>query len=216
MSKFYLAFWALAFIQLAFTNSAVAETIDVRYKTFYSHTRKLDSEDLNALQFAFGFRFVGSDRLCKLNSVVINTPKQNIPVKVTAEQRFSLPSDKVLSLADAKVLINTEEPANKCDMSVQLETKPEWLKNEYSVQDLQVIYAQYQAFFNEMGSFLSFMMPQVQGLRMQFADQSYSAQVSKDLAIVQGQLALKNAWLEEKKALSLPIKPLRVTAIAGK
>ena len=149
-----------------------AETIDVEYSRFYSHVKKLDNEDTQALQFAFGFVRVGEGRLCEVNGAAIVTDKKTMALTVSEEGRFTVPTEKALKLANALVRIDLGERANVCDMSVQLETKPEYLKQYYTKDDLTFLYGQYEAFFNEMGSFLSFMMPSVKGLMIQFDDKN--------------------------------------------
>ncbi|WP_100657297.1 DUF2987 domain-containing protein [Alteromonas flava] len=191
---------------------ATAETIEVEYKGFYSHVKKLTGEDTQALQFAFGFQHNTENRLCELSAAKIVTQKQSIDLVITAENRFTVPSERALNMAGAKLEIETTDKANQCDMSVQLETKPEYLKYYYSHDELQFIYDQYAAFFNEMGSFLSFMMPHVDGLTFHFADHEMDRELKDAPAIVNGILQLPGSWLGEQEALALPVKPLRITA----
>lgn len=201
---------------LLFSFSASCEQLAVEYKRFYSHVRKLDNEDTQALQFAFGFQRVGEGRLCKINDAEIVTDKKTLPVSVTAENRFTVPTDKILKMAEAQVIIDLAEPANVCDMSVQLETKPEFVKDSYTAEELAFLMAQYNAFFNEMGSFLSFLMPSVSGLMVHFDDKHLDYQLKDAPPITKGTLLLSEEWLEQGKPLKLPQKPLRITAIASK
>jgi hypothetical protein len=159
---------------------------------------------------------IETGRLCKINSARISTQKQQIPLDVTSEYRFTIQSEKALRLANAMVVVDIEEAANKCDMSVQLETKPDLLKNSYTGEDLKSIYQQYQAFFNEMGSFLSFMMPTVKGLSLQFTDQNLSATLKGEERIVAGILNISEERINEINRLELPSKPLRITAQASR
>ena len=71
---------------------ACAETIDVEYSRFYSHVKKLDNEDTQALQFAFGFLRVGEGRLCDINQADIVTDKQTMTLDVSKEGRFTVPT----------------------------------------------------------------------------------------------------------------------------
>jgi hypothetical protein len=203
-------------LALLLTQSAIADEVEVKYKTFYGHVSKLDNEDTQALQFAFGFQHVGSGELCTINKARISTQKVQIPLTVTPENRFTIQSEKALSLANAFVVIDFKEPSNQCDISVQLETKSEYLKTEYTFQEMQFIYQQYEAFFNEMGSFLSFMMPTVNGLMLQFSDKSLRETTKTGEMINQGTLMLNNEWFERNKGLKLQTMPLRITAIATK
>ena len=198
------------------SNDIKSEEIEVSYKSFYSHVRKLNNEDTKGLQFAFGFMHIESGRLCTINSARISTQKQQIPLIVSPENRFTIQSEKALRLANALVVVDIQEAANKCDMSVQLETKPELLKATYTSQELTSIYQQYQAFFNEMGSFLSFLMPSVKGLMIHFHDKGLTQQVNKNATIRQGVLILDNETLQTIDMLSLPAKPLRITALASR
>lgn len=197
-------------------SSVWADTMEVEYSRFYSHLAKLSGEDVQALEFAFGFVHIEDRRLCPLDKVSIVTDKQTMPVTITAEQRFSLPTEHALKLADAMVHIALPGPANQCDMSVQLQTRPAYLKTRYNAEELAMLVEHYEAFFNEMGSFLSFMMPTVEGLTVHFADEQLNRPLAGAPAIQGGQLRLTNTWLAQKKSLTLPEKPLRITAIAGR
>lgn len=203
-----------AALMLLSAHSVNAEIIQVEYSRFFSHVKKLDGEDTKALQFAFGFQRVGEGRLCEIKEAEIVTDKQTLPLTVTDEYRFTVPSEKVLKMADAFVEIDLAEAANLCDMSVQLETKPAYLKEKYSKDELVFLLEQYQAFFNEMGSFLSFMMPTVDGLNIHFADQNISMPVENAPNINMGTLMLPAEWIENSKGLQLPEKPFRITAKA--
>ena len=197
------------------SSSVAAETIDVEYSRFYSHVKKLDNEDTQALQFAFGFVRVGEGRLCEVNGASIVTDKKTMPLEVSGEGRFTVPTEKALKLANALVRIDLNERANVCDMSVQLETKPEYLKQYYTKDDLTFLYGQYEAFFNEMGSFLSFMMPSVKGLMIQFDDKNLDFITPQGVQINNGVLHLEQEWIDGAKGLTLPHGPLRVTAMAS-
>lgn len=201
---------------VAFIFPAQADQLEVAYKTFHSHVRKLDNDDTQALQFAFGFIHVSTGKLCQITSAKISTQKQQIPLKVSTENRFTIPNEKALRMADAVIVLDLVENSNQCDISVQLETKEEYLKRYYSFEDLTFIYQQYEAFFNEMGSFMSFMMPTVEGLVIQFEDQNYSTNMANGYDIVQGTLTLDEAFFEKEKPLNLPLMPLRITALASK
>jgi hypothetical protein len=135
---------------------------------------------------------------------------------VTPENRFTIQSEKALRLANAFVVIDFKEPSNQCDISVQLETKSEYLKTDYTFEEMQFIYQQYEAFFNEMGSFLSFMMPTVNGLMLQFSDKNLRETTKTGEIINEGTLMLNNEWFERNKGLKLQTIPLRITAIATK
>ncbi|QPG06999.1 DUF2987 domain-containing protein [Salinimonas marina] len=206
----------LTFVLLIFGASPVAaETLQLKYQQFYSHLRKLNGEDTQALQFAFGFLNDTTGRLCKIQQASIVTPKQTLPIEISPEQRFTLPSEKALKLADATIDVELAAHEGHCDMSVQLETRPQYLKSYYSADELSMLVGQYEAFFNEMGSFLSFMMPSVKGLSFQFAD-PYLQQPLKDAPqITSGLLQLPSNWLQQEKPLVLPEAPIRITAIAS-
>ncbi|WP_282146245.1 DUF2987 domain-containing protein [Alteromonas stellipolaris] len=206
---------ASALIGALLTTSVAAEMVNVEYSRFYSHVKKLDNEDTQALQFAFGFLRVGEGRLCEINNAEIVTDKQTIPLKVSDEYRFTVPTEKALKLANAYVRIDLTEAANVCDMSVQLETKSSYLTASYTKEELNFIYGQYEAFFNEMGSFLSFLMPTVKGLMLQFDDKNLDYITPEGLHINNGILHLEQSEINENKGLTLPRAPLRVTAMAS-
>ncbi|MFT5900217.1 MAG: hypothetical protein ACI97K_002885 [Glaciecola sp.] len=203
-------------LALSLSNFAIADEIEIRYKTFYNHVKKLDNEDTQALQFAFGFRHVSSGNLCVINSARISTQKKQLPLIVSAEQRFTIQSEKALNLADAFVVIDFKEASNQCDISVQLETKSEYLKTDYTFAEMQFLYEQYEAFFNEMGSFLSFMMPNVNGLMFQFNDENLNEATKTGEQVSEGTLMLNDMWFKRSRGIKLKTKPLRITAIASK
>ncbi|MEM5497437.1 DUF2987 domain-containing protein [Paraglaciecola mesophila] len=218
MKKWLLAAWVIpscfAVAQQSPDQSSTAKTptLNVEYSSFYSHVRKLDDKDTSALQFAFGFKHVQSKALCHITQAYIHTQKQDIPLTVTNEQRFTVPSEKALNMAKAQVALTLSEPANQCDMSVQLETKPEWLKKQYTADELAILFTQYQTFFDDMGSFLSFLMPSVDGLVVHFSDLSLNKTLAGGAVIHNGSLHLSKDWLSEKHGLELPVLPSRITA----
>ena len=203
-------------MSLVWSTCAVSEELQVDYKTFYSHVRKLDSEDTNALQFAFGFVNIHTKALCEISSARISTQKQQIPIHVTAENRFTLPSEKALRLADALVILELTQAANICDISVQLETKPEYLKRSYDAQELKLLLSQYQTFFDDIGGFMSFLMPKVNGITIQFSADDLSGTTDTGLDIKNGRLFLSASDVADINTLVLPQMPLRITASTTK
>lgn len=202
--------FSLAFLSLALN----AEEIRVEYSSFYSHVRKLDNEGLNALQFSFGFKHVAKNELCAIKNAHIHTQKQTIPIDINNENRFTLPSEKALKLAKAEVVVDLAEKANRCDMSVQLETKPSFLKTQYSGDDLNLIFQQYQNFFDEMGGFLSFMMPSATGIAFVF-EQPIDLE-GKGLEQEGDRVLISADWLASNKGVEWKVSPVRITAITSK
>ena len=194
----------------------MAETLEVEYSSFYSHVKKLDDPDTDALRFAFGFQHIAEERLCHISSAQIVTQKQTLTLTVENNNRFTVPTDKILKMAKAKVVIELDDQANQCDMSVQLETLPSFLKIHYSHDDLLLLFNQYQAFFDEMGGFLSFMMPSAEGLLFHFSSDVHLPKSLQPLLDKQGKLVLTKTWMMQQKELELPNKPLRITAIVHK
>ncbi|WP_339719998.1 DUF2987 domain-containing protein [uncultured Paraglaciecola sp.] len=198
---------------LLLSTQAHADTLEVEYSSFYSHVKKLDDPSTDALRFAFGFQHVVQSRLCHISSAQIITQKQTLPLSVENNNRFTVPTDKILKMAKARVVVELEDQANQCDMSVQLETKPSFLQTEYSHKELLVLFNQYQAFFDEMGGFLSFMMPSAKGLLFHFNGEVQLPNKLQVLTDKNGVLILNNQWLSQQKDLKLPSKPLRITAM---
>lgn len=201
-------------ILLALTSSAKAldNELVVEYKSFYNHARQINNEEMNALQFAFGFVDIRSEKLCEIKQARISTEKVQIPLLISDEYRFTVPVERALRLADAKVILLLEQATNVCDMSVQLETKPEFLKNQYSEQELEMLFTQYEEFFDDMGGFLSFLMPSVEGLNIYFKDQTINQDMQNGLNIVNGVLNVKQNQFADFSGLTLPSLPLRITA----
>jgi hypothetical protein len=195
---------------------AIADTLEVQYSSFYSHVKKLDDPDTNALRFAFGFQHIAENRLCHIIRAEIVTQKQRLPLTVENNERFTVPTDKILKMAKAQVVIELDDQANRCDMSVQLETLPSFMKTHYSQDDLLLLFHQYQAFFDEMGGFLSFMMPSADGLSFHFDREINLTDRLQPLMNKEGTLDLSKAWLMQPKGLKLPHKPIRITAIIKK
>ena len=78
---------------------------------------------------------------------------------------------------------------------------------------MSFILNQYMAFFDEMGGFMSFLMPQVSGLQLRFEDDNLNADLGNQLTIVQGILRLSKAQIGALKDITLPLAPLRITAL---
>ena len=198
---------------LILSKYASADTLEVEYSSFYSHVKKLDDPDTDALRFAFGFQHIAQKRLCHIISAHIVTQKQTLPLTVEYNDRFTVPTDKILKMARAQVVIELDDQANRCDMSVQLETLPRFLKTQYSHHELLSLFNQYQAFFDDMGGFLSFMMPSAEGLLFHFNQEVRIPESLQPLMTKEGAIALSKTWLIQADGLELPNKPLRITAI---
>ena len=169
---------------------------------------------MTALQFAFGFQDINSGGLCHIKDAEIVTQKVTLPISVSAEHRFTLPTEKALKQARAVVKINLIGQANQCDMSVQLETKPEFLKIDYSHDELIDLFTQYQTFFSQMGGFMSFLMPDVSGLRLFFGEVIPDpTELPTDLTVSGQQLVINKDWLLKGEDLPLGIAPYRITAV---
>lgn len=201
---------------LILSTSVCADTLDVEYSSFYSHVKKLDDPDTDALRFAFGFMHIAEQRLCHISNAKIVTQKQTLPLTVENNNRFTVPTDKILKMAKANVVIELDDQANRCDMSVQLETLPSFLKTQYSHDELLLLFNQYQAFFDEMGGFLSFMMPSAEGLLLHFEGDVKFPKALQTLQDENGKIVLTKTWLLQNINLVLPNKPLRITAIVQK
>lgn len=206
----------LGFALLLVSSTSFAEQLSVDYASFYSHVRKIDNQETDKLQFGFGFQHIHEDRLCFIDTALISTQKQKMVLSVTAENRFTVPSDKVLKLAKAKILIEIKDPANVCDISVQLETKPEYLTTQYSHQELLELFTQYQTFFDDIGGFLSFMMPNATGLRFHFKENIKDLYKGKAVTSVTDKtLSIDKKWLTENQGLTFTTLPYRITAITS-
>lgn len=206
---------------LSYVPMSQADWIHRDYADFYRHLRKLNDEELSQLQLAFGFVNVRSKALCSVQHVIIDTPKQKMPMPVI-RNRFVLPAENALKLANAKVRIEIAEPANQCDLSVQLEAQHQHYKAQISAADLKLLDQQFSNFFSEMGGLLSFMMPSSQGLVVQFY-QDEIASVKQNLAQkagfswVEDKLYIQSDWIKSNQSeLNLVKKPLRVTALVKK
>jgi len=194
-----------------------AGQLELEYSSFYGHLKKIDKEELNALQFSFGFKKAGESVLCHINSANIITQKVTLPVEINEFERFTLPTEKALNMAKGMVSLDITEPNNQCDMSVQLETKAEYLKTTYTVTELRMLAAQYTEFFDDMGGFLSFMMPSSKGIKMLFSEPLDGVAISTGLVIMGNELLLSDAWLAAQSSdISLSQKPLRITAMIEK
>lgn len=195
-----------------------ADTLKLDYASLYSHTRKLDQETMPALQFAFGFAHQKQPRMCRIKHAFIHTPKQDITLQVTSEQRFTVPSERALKLAEAVINVELDDMAEHCDMSVQLETKENYLRANYSLGELNMLQRQYIAFFDQMGGFMSFLMPSVKGLIMHFDQPPEQHAVSEGLQPQPGingnQLQISRKWLAKQQELNLTLqeKPRRIVA----
>ncbi|MEP4889777.1 MAG: DUF2987 domain-containing protein [Aliiglaciecola sp.] len=207
-----MKFLSFIFILVSFCSSALADTLSVEYSSFYSHLKKIDNEETPALQFAFGFKNVRNGGLCQIQSANIVTQKVTLPVTITPEYRFLLPTEKALNQAKALVKLELVENSNQCDMSVQLETKPSYLKTHYTHQELQDLYQQYAIFFDDMGSFLSFLMPSVSGLQFYF-DNIDRDSIPDALYVDEHHVVVSEDWLEQGAQVSFSEAPYRITAI---
>lgn len=210
MSKnIFLALSILLFTSI--TNAVPEQTqiTEIEYNVFYSHLRKLDPEEFDALQFAFGFKKHNSDEMCQLKKVLIHTPKKDMNVRITTQNRFTLPKEKALKLAEATVKLDFAYAPSKCDMSVLLQANPEWLGEEITSEKLRYLNSQFKAFFESMGGGLfSFLMPETKGIKLHLNSDYAGQQLllgKKEGITHQAKLLLvADHWIEANQQ-SLPI-----------
>lgn len=154
-------------LSIVFTLPAIAQhSLKLQYSSFYSHLKKLEKDELNSLEFAFGFANVHTSALCDIHNAVIVTDKMNIEVPVDAENRFTLPKEKALKLAHAQVHLELEQAPNQCDLSVLLQVKPDLFASGVDLEKLHSYDQSFIAFFDNMGGLFSFMMPKPKGIRL--------------------------------------------------
>lgn len=194
-----------------FSIICAADTLKVEYSSFYSHLKKIDDDDTQALQFAFGFKNIHATDLCTIIEANIITQKVTLPVTVSAEQRFTLPTEKALKQAKAVLQIDMLEKANQCDLSVQLETKARYLNKTYMQKELVDLLTQFDLFFDDAGGFMSFLLPDVTGLQMHFSDE-LPANLPDGLRVEGKQLYLSKEWVNQMNTITLPAAPFRITA----
>lgn len=180
--------------------------LNVEYKNFYTHLRRLDPEDLPHLHFAFGFILPKSKATCVIDNVYIHTPKKDIPVAITSASRFSLPKERALKLADAEVHIRFQPQflqeysvtADACNLSVRLEANlPR--QSALPASELQTLNAEFKTFFENMGAGLfSFMMPEPHGIKLHLksdyaSDRSHG--LFQGMNISNGMVFLEDSWI---------------------
>ncbi|UAA37117.1 DUF2987 domain-containing protein [Paraneptunicella aestuarii] len=200
MTKFKWSLLVLITLVFSFPILAVPEKssenpdqLIFSYSDFYSHLRKLDTEELDALQFAFGFAQHQSKKPCAIKNVFIHTQKQDIPVTVDTLQRFTLPKEKALKLANATVNVQFSPNQGDCDMSVLILAKPNW-ETQISSEQLNKIDGQFRTFFKEVGSFLSFLMPETKGIQLHY-DMASSVPNLNNATKQDKRLLLSKDWL---------------------
>ena len=162
----------MKFLLVLFSALMIAPTqaIDTEYKVFYSNVKRLKDESTEALRFRFRFVDVASKQSCQFDSLYIHTQKKDMPILVSSSGHFSVPSEKALYWADAKIRSKGHPIKQKCQLESGIETKPEYLKRRYSRDELVYLDKQYSNFFSAMGSMMAFLMPKNNGLRVVFAD----------------------------------------------
>ncbi len=143
-----------------------ANVLKLEYKSFYSHLRQLNDEQLQTLEFAFGFAHVDSSELCRIDSGEIVTDKKTLPVTIGDDNRFTLPTERALKLANAQLHLQIQQRPNQCDLSVLVRVKPVLLEQGLKAADLPVYAQAFDAFFEEMGGLFSFLMPKPKGVQV--------------------------------------------------
>lgn len=182
--------------------------LSVEYKTFYSHLRKLDAEDMPHLHFAFGFVLPKTRAVCPIENLYIHTPRQDIPIATTRTNRFSLPKERALKLAEAEVHIRFQAQflkdygvtAEVCNLSVRLEANlPQ--KNALPPAELQTLNSEFKTFFEKMGAGLfSFMMPEPHGVKLHLKQEYASTQshgLFQGMRISNGMVLLEDHWIRD-------------------
>ena len=208
-------FYAVTLCLTAF--AVIADELRVDYGSFYSHLKKIDQDDTRDLEFGFGFLHVSSKQLCHITNGFIHTQKSDIPIEIGEDNRFNLPTEKALKLAKAEVVLQLLEASNQCDMSVQIHSSQQVLNDHYTQQQLLSLRDQFSAFFDTMGSFLSFMMPSVNGVVLHLSNVEQSQKLLQrypELRMQHDKVILTSDWIDSHSAdLELGVRPIKMTAL---
>ncbi len=201
---------------LSFSGESASHTIEMEYHDFYRHIQNLRHQDTNGLTYSFGFMHINTQQLCQINEAELILKNQTIDLTIDSENRFEMPSTDDPDLANGKVSLDIKEPPAECEMSVRLETKAEYLKTKYSKEELINIKRQYISFFNEMGSFMSFGVPSVNGLMITFDNKDLYHDI-KDIGKIQnGFIIIENQVLNDIDTIIFPEIPARITALTSR
>lgn len=183
------------------------ETLVVPYKQFYQHVRRLDPEEHPDLQMVFGFAHQSTQQMCKIKRAFIHTAKQDIPLP-SIEHRFAVPRERALLLAEAVVTIDFQHAKQHCNISVLLKAKlDKWSHLSFlSADALRDIDRQFQHFFENVGSFLTFLVPKTLGIKLHFSASSTEQAMSMGVpstavtTSVQGAIwHLSRSWLQHNE-----------------
>ncbi len=194
--------------------------IDVEYKVFYANVKRLKDESTEALQFRFRFNDEQTGKPCAFESLYIHTQKKDLPIVVGEDKYFSVPSEKALYWAGAKIRSHGHPADQVCSLASAIETKPQHLQVEYTPEKLHYLSVQYDNFFSTMGSMMAFLMPKNNGLRLQFNSEDIALKAyhqMKSQSDVQGisyqqkQVIVEHLWLQQlTTTVTLPSKPVKV------
>lgn len=146
-----------------------SQAVDLEYKGFYQRLDLIKENKLD--QITMGFYLVDSYKRtrCELvSATMLAQGKEPEQVDIGADGQLLVPLSRELYDKFALLRVKLKDEYQNCILQMQMQIKDK-TKTDFSFSDLALITTQMQELVDEFGSFLWFMMPNVNGLHVELS-----------------------------------------------
>lgn len=175
MKKLFLIF-PLLFL------SVFAHAVDLEYKGFYKRLDLIADNELNLITMGFYLVDSHSRQRCKLTKATMyakDERAQNIEIAEDGQILVALSEELYKKQAFLRVV--QQDEFQNCTLQMQIQAKDK-AKRTFNFKELAEITSQMQELVDDFGSFLWFMMPNVQGLHINIESKEQIVYIAPVLA----------------------------------
>ncbi|WP_371185343.1 DUF2987 domain-containing protein [Thalassotalea maritima] len=157
------------------------QAVDLEYKGFYQRLTLIEENNLDKI--TIGFYLVDSytrERCPLTGAKMLKRDGSKDPIDIAADGQLMVPLSQQYYDEFALLRVEQSDDRQNCILQMQMQARDKQ-QTEFSYQQLATITWQLQELVDEFGGFLSFMMPDVQGLHIQLQNQQDVAYIASDL-----------------------------------
>lgn len=194
-----------------------SQAVDLEYKGFYQRLDLIKENKLDKI--TMGFYLVDSYKRTRcdlVNATMLAQGKEPAQIEIASDGQLLVPLSRELYDKFALLRVKLKDEYQNCILQMQMQVKDK-TKTDFSFSELALITKQMQELVDEFGSFLWFMMPNVNGLHIELSRAesiSYiDDELKKSLKCEEGKCKLE---IDEdndsnKKAISFDLPPIVIS-----
>ncbi len=174
-------YYKILIIVIVAMTSSLSHAVDLEYKGFYKRLDLIKEEKLEQITMAFYLVDYQTRVRCSLiSATMLASDLEPVNIEIEQDGQLLVVLSKELYDKFAFLRVKQADERQNCTLQMQIQAKDK-TKIEYSFAELALITKQMQDLVNSFGSFLWFMMPDVNGLHFIIADNNNIEFIAEEL-----------------------------------